>query len=503
VLTADATLDTGQKWSGKLMQTQTFATVGQSIAWHAAHTPHQIAVVRQGGSVTYRRLARDLTRCVQALRERNVGPGTLVGLALTRRYTHLVIEIASELLGAAVTSVLTREDYIVPHCHVIFDDCARLAPSPTVVPLTPDWLAGLRPPAGDTPSLLERDIAPDQIVRIVRSSGTSGKPKAAVMSFATRQYRLRKALYRLADQIFPAPRLLCPYPLNIGLADVRVLGVLQHGGTVYLAAKEDVDGLIASGAVNYTMFWVGDLNALVERGVAPPAGGKVCIEAMGDTVPKPLRDRVRRIFNTLIWNIYATSETNVIAMIDDDHVGTIEPDMEVRLVDEQGNDVPPGEPGRIMARGATMVSGYFNEPELTRASFIDGWFRTSDLARMVAPGKLTLLGRADGVLNIAGMKFATAPIEERIRQIAGISDVALLRVGDNDEVGSLLVAVETAIPDVARVSELIRPALARMKVSYSVMTSPSFPRTRTGKVQRHAIEAEFNGHVADQVAASG
>jgi non-ribosomal peptide synthetase component F len=96
------------------MQLQTFATVGQSIAWHAAHMPHHIAVVRQGGSVTYRRLARDVTRCVQALREHDVGPGTLVGLALSRRYTHLVIMIASELLGGPVTSVLTRDDYIVP-----------------------------------------------------------------------------------------------------------------------------------------------------------------------------------------------------------------------------------------------------------------------------------------------------------------------------------------------------------------------------------------------------
>ena len=502
MLTADATLDTGQKWSGKLMQTETFATVGQSIAWHAAHTPHQIAVVRQGGSVTYRRLARDLTRCVQALRERNVGPGTLVGLALSRRYTHLVIVIASELLGASVTSVLTRDDYIIPHCQIIFDDCARVAPSSAVVPLTPDWLAGLRPPAGDTPSLLERDLPGDQVVRIVRSSGTSGTPKAAVMSFATRQYRLRKTFERLADEIFPAPRMLCPYPLNIGLADVRVLGVLQNGGTVYLAAKEDIDGLIVSGAVNYAVFWVGDLNALVERGVAAPAGGKVCIEVMGDTVAKPLRERVRRIFNAPIWNKYATSETSVIAVIDDDHVGTIEHDMEVRLVDEQGNDVPPGEPGRVMARGGTMVHGYFNNPELTRASFIDGWFRTSDLATMVAPGKLKLLGRVDGVLNIAGIKFATAPIEERIRQIAGISDAALLRIDDDGDVGTLLVAVETAIPDVARVSELIRPALGRLPITDSIMTSRSFPRTRTGKVQRHAIEAEFNGHVAPQVAAA-
>src|ERR1700727_1349267 len=112
------------------MKTPTFATVGQSIAWHAAYAPGKIAVVRQGGPVTYRRLARDLTRCVQALRDRYVGPGMLVGSSLSHRYTHLLIEMACELIGATVTPVLTKADDIVAHCHVVFTDpTGRLAPA--------------------------------------------------------------------------------------------------------------------------------------------------------------------------------------------------------------------------------------------------------------------------------------------------------------------------------------------------------------------------------------
>jgi acyl-CoA synthetase (AMP-forming)/AMP-acid ligase II len=473
------------------MNAQTFATVGQSIAWHAAYTPHHIAVVRQGGPVTYRRLARDLTRCVQALRDRDIGPGMLVGLALSRRYTHLVIEIACELIGATLTAVLANDDYIIPHCHLVFTDAERLGSSAKMERLPPDWLARLRPPAGDLSSPLERDMPGDQIVRIVRSSGTSGTPKAAPMSFATRQNRLRKSFGRVAAEILPTPRFLCPYPLNINLADVRVLGVLQHGGTVYLAAKADIDDLITSGAVNFATFWVADVDDLVARGIAPPAMGKVCIEVMGDTAAKPLRDRIIRQFKSRLVNTYATIETNVIAQIDDDNVGTVERGMEVRLVDEQGNEVAPGEPGQIQVRGDTVVDGYFNDPELTRAYFIDGWFQTSDLARMIAPGKLTLLGRADGVLNIAGMKVPAAPLEERIRQIAGIRDVVLLRLNDDDRIGTLLVAVETANRDVAEITAAVRPVLARYPISYSLLTLPSFPRTRTGKVQRHEIEAEY------------
>src|SRR5580658_4515980 len=92
---------------GKPMNAQTFATVGQSIAWHAAHTPHHVAIVRQGGPVTYRRLARDLARCVHGMPDFNVTSGTLVGLALSHRYTHLLVALGGELAGAAVTPVLS------------------------------------------------------------------------------------------------------------------------------------------------------------------------------------------------------------------------------------------------------------------------------------------------------------------------------------------------------------------------------------------------------------
>jgi acyl-coenzyme A synthetase/AMP-(fatty) acid ligase len=270
----------------------------------------------------------------------------------------------------------------------------------------------------------------------------------------------------------------------------RRRGVLYHGGTVHFAVRNEVD-LINTAAVNYAIFLNGDADDIVKSGAARPGGHKVCIEVFGASVAPALRDRIRRQFKSGIWNTYASNETNVIAVLDDDNVGTLERGMEVRLVDEQGGDVAPGRTGRIRVRGDTMVDCYFNAPELTRACFIDGWFQTNDLGCQPAPGKLLLLGRIDNVLNIGGVKVPATPIEERIRQLAHISDAALLLIGNDHDLGMLLVAVETTTSDVAELEASIRAILAPCRTPSTVVMSRSLPRTRTGKIQRHEIEAAF------------
>jgi acyl-coenzyme A synthetase/AMP-(fatty) acid ligase len=486
-----------------------FNSAAQAIAWHADHTPTRVAIVSDQRQITYRRLARDLARCVQFMRDANVASRMLVGLRLSRRYTHLLIALACELAGAAVTPVLTDDDDIVPHCDVIFTDRsgALTAMAKTTV-LAEDWLMRLTPLAGgmlspgSAPDALRRDIPPDQIVRVLRTSGTTGRPKSMPLSHATRQRRLHRTMNRIASEIMPMPRLLCAYPLYIGLFDVRVLGVLYHGGTVFFASQTDVPRLIAAGAVNYVIFSPFDVDTVLNSGAAPPSGGKLCIEVFGATVALSLRERIRQQLRAEVANKYALNETNTIAVIGDDGIGTLEPDMEIRIVDDLGRDVPPGQPGRIRVRGETVVDGYFNDPDLTQASFIDGWFQTSDMGCQPEPGTLRLLGRADDMLNIGGVKLPPAPIEERLRQLDGVSDAVLLRLRTEHDVGMLLVAIEAAAPDMAALEAKVRPILEPYPISYTLIAALSFPRTITGKPIRHAIEAEFRASLDANAAAT-
>src|ERR1700722_17452359 len=196
-------------------------SIAQAIAWHAGRTPQAIAVVRQGGPVTYRRLARDLTRCVHALRDFNIASGSLVGLSLSHRYTHLLLMLGCELAGATMTAVLTDDDDIIQHCDVVLtDQSGPLTQLPKTVLLTPDWLGGVRPPRvspplGHAPDPLEREIPPEQIVRLLRTSGTTGRPKSMPLPHATWMLRVDRTVGPAADVVLPLPRVLCPYPLTI------------------------------------------------------------------------------------------------------------------------------------------------------------------------------------------------------------------------------------------------------------------------------------------------
>jgi long-chain acyl-CoA synthetase len=475
---------------------------GHYIAWCASHAPGATAIVREGSAVSYRRLARHLARTVAWLKRSGIGPGMLVGTHLSRRYSQLLIMLGCEAAGAAAVALadtLSFDREILRHCDVLisdatpdFPDLADLTDTPRIVELSPDWLARLpSPPPDAVASLLERDIPPDEIVRVVRTSGTTGEPKAMPMTHKTWETRIDRVLDRLPPDILAAPRSLCLYNFNIGASYMRVLGVLRRGGVVYFASASDLAGLVGAGAVNDAFITVGDVDNALKAGLRAPAGHKMHFEVFGSAVSRRLRQQVRDRLNANMLNQYASNEIYSIAQMDDDNVGTLYPGVDVRILDDDGNDVPPGQLGRIRVRSETMVHEYFRDPTLTEACFIDGWFQTTDIGHAPAAGKLIVAGRADDILNVGGVKVPPAPIEERIRMIEGVSDAAVLSVENDNGVGMLLVAVETADPASFNQDEQISVIIKPYKRPFDLMAMPAFPRTDTAKVKRHEIVAEY------------
>jgi acyl-coenzyme A synthetase/AMP-(fatty) acid ligase len=204
-----------------------------------------------------------------------------------------------------------------------------------------------------------------------------------------------------------------------------------------------------------------------------------------------LRQQVRERLNANMLNQYASNEIYSIAQMDDDNVGTLYSGVEVRILDDNNKAVPPGQLGRIRVRSETMVHEYFRDPTLTEACFIDGWFQTTDIGHMPAADKLIVAGRADDILNVGGIKVPPAPIEERIRLIEGVNDAAVLSVENDNGVGMLLVAIETADPASFNQDEQISAIIMPYKRPFDLMAMPAFPRTDTAKVKRHEIAAEY------------
>jgi acyl-coenzyme A synthetase/AMP-(fatty) acid ligase len=472
---------------------------GHYIAWCASHAPGSIAIVREDSAVSYRRLARHLARTVAWLKRSGIGPGMLVGTHLSRRYSQLLIMLGCEVAGAAAVALadtLSFDREILRHCDVLISNATPNLPDmpdlPRTIELSPDWLARLPSlPPDAMASLLERDIPPDEIVRVVRTSGTTGEPKAMPMTHKTWETRIDRVLDRLPPDILAAPRSLCLYNFNIGASYMRVLGVLRLGGVVYFASARNIASLVGAGAVNDAFITVGDVDNALKAGLRAPPGHKMHAEVFGSAVSLRLRQQVQAQLNANILNQYASNEIYSIAQMDDDNIGTLYPGVEVRILDDDGNDVPPGQLGRIRVRSETMVHEYFRDPKLTETCFIDGWFQTTDIGHAPAADKLIVAGRADDILNVGGIKVPPAPIEERIRRIEGVNDAAVLSVENDNGVGMLLVAIETADPANFNQDEQISAIIKPYKRPFDLMAMPAFPRTDTAKVKRHEIAAEY------------
>jgi acyl-coenzyme A synthetase/AMP-(fatty) acid ligase len=464
----------------------------QYIAQHARQTPESIAIIEAGTHVTYAALANDLVRYVRALQRIPVRPGMLVGVEATLRYLHLQVLLACQVLGAATISLgpaeLASDHPMNRVCDLLLVCGERSAHHPQrKVVMTMAWLdeVAATPVDPEDLALLDQPLPGDIITRIARSSSTTGAAKLILVSLATQNRIVARNAEWIARDLAPRQRFLYIYHLTIRSVYHRALGCLQQGGTIYFTIESDALDLIAAGTVNAAMFLVGDAERLLRDARPPPPGHTLLVWAIGAAASPALRRLIRQRLNAIFISYYSSNETGRVAQIDDDNVGTLCPGVEVRIVDEAGRDKSRGETGFILVKNETMVNGYHNDPALTASRFVDGWFHTRDMGCMPAPDRLIVIGRADNVLNVGGVKLSPGPIEAQIKTIAGITDAALLQIDKANQSASLLVALETSTGDLPPgFAEQFDPIMAPYMMAFKLMLTPQFPRTDTGKVKR-------------------
>ena len=179
-------------------------------------------------------------------------------------------------------------------------------------------------------------------------------------------------------------------------------------------------------------------------------------------------------------------------------VGKPLPSVEVRLVNEAGEEVAPGVPGEIEVRGANVFSEYWNKPEATEQAFRDGWFRTGDTA-VVEEGAYRILGRTNiDILKTGGHKLSALEIEETLREHPAILECAVVGVPDL-EWGELVAAALVLKNDSAINLEDLRiwskGRMAAHKAPSRLLILEALPRNAMGKVTKPAIQALFEATV--------
>jgi malonyl-CoA/methylmalonyl-CoA synthetase len=176
------------------------------------------------------------------------------------------------------------------------------------------------------------------------------------------------------------------------------------------------------------------------------------------------------------------------------YVGQALPEVEVRLVDEQGGAVDAGAPGELEVRGPTVCQEYWQRPDETRLAFRDGWFRTGDMA-VCEQGSYRLLGRTSvDIIKTGGFKVSALEIEEVLRDHPSIAECAVVGVADDDWGERVSVAVELRNGTSLSLDELQQWAkvqLAPYKVPRALQAVPALPRNAMGKVMKPEVAGLF------------
>lgn len=487
------------------MQRPALSATAPYIAWYASHTPDATAVVEDGIAVSYRTLAADLARVVRALDGFGVRPGMMIGIEPRReRGLHLLLMLAAEIIGAPSAPVagseLAEPASLTHRCALLLlaEPPAFVTRSAKPVPpwrlIPTDWIEGLRQAPEEAPDLelLNRAMPAEAIAGLLTTSGTTGRPKVIAMTQGRQQRLIERHLARMLEDILPHPTSLCLYRLSVRAVYLRVLGMLQHGGTVLFTQEPRAAPLMAAGMVNHAIFTVGDMERILLQASPPPEGHRLHVELFGAAVSRRLREAMRARLTDRISTRYSANETGLIADTDEDDVGTLAAGVRVRIIAADGSEQALGEPGLILAQTESMADGYVDDPALTAASFIDGWYITQDFGYLQAPDRLVVLGRADDMLNIGGVKLPAGVLEAELKQIVGVLDAVVMSVESPHAVGTLVAALEIPGGSVsAAVLGQVEAVLGRHVWHFDVLPLPWFPRTETGKPRRAELQALF------------
>jgi acyl-CoA synthetase (AMP-forming)/AMP-acid ligase II len=182
-------------------------------------------------------------------------------------------------------------------------------------------------------------------------------------------------------------------------------------------------------------------------------------------------------------------------------VGLPAVNVEVRIVDDEGNDVPVGEVGEIVYRGPTVMKGYFKQPEATADAFRGGWFHSGDLVRQDEEGFIYVVDRVKDMIISGGENIYPAEVERAVERHPAVREVAVVGVSHPRWVETPVAVVVPAgdeRPDPAEIIDFLKSDLASYKKPSAVVYVDELPRNASGKILKRNLRDELGGLFAEQ-----
>ncbi|MGY1803439.1 long-chain fatty acid--CoA ligase [Blastococcus sp. SYSU D00922] len=483
----------------------------ETAAEHAEHP----ALTMDDATLTYGQF-RDASLAVAgALEARGVQPGDRVGMVLPNVLSFPVVFYGALLAGAAVVPMnpLLKAREVE---YYLRDSGARVVvalsgsdaavveaaggvgiDAVSVGPALPEELMDGEPVDG----AVER--ADDDLAVILYTSGTTGQPKGAELTYANMAGNARTTADTLAentadDVIMGCLPLFHVFGLTCGL-NTAVL----KGSTLTLIPRFDGTKALSVIARDKVTIFDGVPTMFAAMLHSPAAGTqdvsslRLCVSG-GSAMPVEIMRAFEEKFGCVILEGYGLSETSPVASFNHPHaerkpgsIGTPIAGVEMRLVDDDGEDVAVGEVGEIAIRGENVMKGYWGKPEETAKAIPDGWFRTGDLARQDDDGYFFIVDRKKEMIIRGGYNVYPREIEEALYEHPAVAEVACVGVAHpelGEEVAAAVALKPGASAEVDELREFVKARVAAYKYPRHLWLVDSLPKGPTGKILRRAVE---------------
>ena len=478
--------------------------------------PDAIAVEYEGIKWSYKKLDACVRRLAGILTEHNVSKGDRIAILSENRPEYVITELACAMTGAIIACQNWRlSPKELQHCislvhpkliivsNRFVDNLKSLEiPDLQVINFGESYCSLINNATEGSPC---HNLGPEDGLVILYTSGTTGLPKGALISH--RAQIARMCVLRLDCGISEQDAFIAWTPMFHMASTDQLLNALMSGSTVVV-----IDGLrldsITEAAINHRLGWLvmlpGSIRPMIEhlRNTRPSLKPIVCVGAMADLVPRQEVAELTALMNAPFLNSFGSTETGLAPA----SAALIEPGdtnyslskrlsslCEVRLIDPNGKKVTDGDPGELAIRGPTVFSGYWNAPATNKKDFSEGWFRMGDLFRRKPDGTLDFIDRVKYMIKSGGENIYPAEIERVLLADKRISDAVVVRKKDLKwgEVPVVFLARSDETLTEREVEKLCRKNLASYKRPKVVkfIALGDFPRSTTGKIQRHEVEA--------------
>jgi len=495
----------------------------------AANVPNKTAVIWKDTVLTFAEMDARIDRFAKGLQGRGIVRKQSVLVMMKNRPEFLIVQGAAGRIGAAGVSISWRSTaselvYLAQNSGAVAicfekDFLPVVQEAAREVPALAKNLIIVGAAAGDLPAgcvafeeLLERGRdftvdkhAQDDAAVVIYTSGTTGKPKGAVRKFP--RDMLPAALRFIAEtpmRVEDVHLVACPLYHSTAFGFLTLTHIL--GATAVLMDEFRPEGFIEL-VERHRVTTTALVPTMIHRILALPPETLArhttrslrIIFAGGAPLPGPLAIQALDYFGDIVFNFYGATETGLVTLASPKDlraaptsIGPAVPGNDIRLLDDDGNEVPAGSVGELYVKNKLLVEGYHHDAKATAESTRDGYFSVGDLARCDGAGRYFIEGRKRDMIISAGVNVYPAEVEGVLEAHPDVAEVAV--VGQSDqEYGERVVAFVVVRPDANEDAEALkawtRERLAGPKRPREYVFMQALPRNPTGKVLKRELRS--------------